>query len=402
MMSQKLPNRVLIVGGGIIGLATAWQLLRRGVGVHLLEKEERVGMHQSTRNSGVLHAGLYYKPGSLKARLAVRGIRLMTAFCEEHSIPYEICGKLVVAATGEEVPRLLELLDRGNRNGLKGLRLLDSSGMREIEPCAGGVSAVHVPEEGIVDYRSVCDVLAREIARLGGSITTGALVRSLRRTATEWQARGPAGCWTAPFLVNCAGLYCDRVHRMAGGRDSARILPFRGEYYRLKPESEALVRHLIYPVPDPSFPFLGVHFTRMIGGGVEAGPNAVLAFAREGYRLGEINFKDLAESLLFPGLWKFLLRYPRMCGRELLLSISKKRFCHELRRLVPKIQVRDLATGGSGVRAQAIDRDGSLLQDFRFGFEKNALHLLNAPSPGATASLAIGEAVIQEMETRFT
>lgn len=402
MSSEKqLPARVLIVGGGIIGLATALQLLRRGVGVHLLEKEERVGLHQSTRNSGVLHAGLYYKPGSLKARLAVRGIRLMTAFCQEHDIPYEVCGKLVVATGEEEMPRLMELLDRGTRNGLRGLRLLDVAAMREIEPHAGGIAAVHVPEEGIVDYRSVCDVLAREIIRNGGIITTKAAVRSLTWKASEWRAEGVAGSWVAPFLINCAGLHCDRVHAMAGGTGFACILPFRGEYHRLKRESESLVRHLIYPVPDPAFPFLGVHFTRMIGGGIEAGPNAVLAFAREGYRLRDINAFDLAESLTFPGLWKFLLRYPRMCGREILLSLNKRIFCHALQRLVPEIRTHDLAPGGAGVRAQAMERDGSLLQDFRFAYEKNALHLLNAPSPGATASLAIGEAVIQEIETHF-
>lgn len=401
MSVHHLPSRVLIVGGGIIGLATAWQLLRRGVGVHLLEKEERVGIHQSTRNSGVLHAGLYYKPGSLKAQLAVRGIRLMSSFCQEHNIPYEICGKLVVATSESEVPRLMELLERGRRNGLRNLRLLDSSAIREIEPHVAGVSAVHVPEEGIVDYRGVCDVLAHEIVHEGGVITTGAAVRSLVWNASEWRAESSSGSWAAPFVVNCAGLHCDRVHRMAGGNSTARIIPFRGEYHRLRKEREFLVRHLIYPVPDPAFPFLGVHFTRMIGGGVEAGPNAVLALAREGYRMRDINAIDLAESLAFPGLWRFLLQYPQMCSHELLLSLSKRCFCQALQRLIPEIQITDLTAGGAGVRAQAIDRDGTLLQDFRFAHGKNALHLLNAPSPGATASLAIGEAVVQEIETHF-
>ena len=401
MTSQNLPSRVLIVGGGIIGLATAWQLLRRGVGVHLLEKEERVGLHQSTHNSGVLHAGLYYKPGSLKAQLAVRGIRLMTAFCQEHNIPYEICGKLVVATGASEMPRLNELLDRGTRNGLRALRLLDPAAMREREPHVAGIAAVHVPEEGIVDYRSVCDALAREILQNGGTITTGAAIRKISRRGAEWRAASASDSWTAPFLINCAGLHSDRVHRLTGATCPARIVPFRGEYYRLAKSRESLVRHLVYPVPDPAFPFLGVHFTRMIGGGVEAGPNAVLAFAREGYRKSDIQPRDLAESLTFPGLWKFLGRYPRMCSQELLLSFSKTHFCRALQRLVPDITPQDLAPGGAGVRAQAIARDGSLLQDFCFAYGPMALHLLNAPSPGATASLAIGEAVIREIEKQF-
>lgn len=401
MRVQNLPARVLIVGGGLIGLATARQLLRRGVGVQVLEKEQRVGFHQSTHNSGVLHAGLYYKPGSLKARLAVQGIRAMTTFCEERDIPFEICGKLVVATAEEELPRLRDLLDRGKRNGLRNLRWLDTAMLREIEPSAAGLAAIHVPEEGIVDYRAVCDALEREIITLGGTVTTGALVQRLRKNGEDWMAETPEGTWRAPFLINCAGLHCDRVHRMAGGVTGARILPFRGEYYRLRKERESLVRHLIYPVPDPAFPFLGVHFTRLIGGGVEAGPNAVLAFAREGYRFSTVDVGDLAEALGFPGLWRFLLRYPRMCGRELLISLSRTAFCHALQRLVPAIQPQDLEAGGAGVRAQAMDRDGMLLQDFHFGYGPNALHLLNAPSPGATASLAIGDAIVREIEERF-
>lgn len=388
----------MIVGGGIIGLAIALQLLRRGVGVHLLEKEIRTGMHQSTHNSGVLHAGLYYKPGSLKARLAVRGIRLMTAFCREHGIPYEICGKLVVATEQVELSRLRELMDRGQANGLKDLQWLDSSAMREVEPHVTGIAAVHVPEEGIVDYRSVCDTLSKEIGRLDGRITFGAKVIALTQTKGGWRAETTAGAFEEPFLINSAGLQCDRIHRMGGGRSPARILPFRGEYYHLSKEKESYVRHLIYPVPDPAFPFLGVHFTRMIGGGVEAGPNAVLAFAREGYRMSDINVRDLAEALTFSGLWRFLMRYPKMCSHELLQSMSKERFYRSLQRLVPDLTAGDLEPGGSGVRAQAIDHDGTLLQDFCFGYGRNALHILNAPSPGATASLAIGEEVICELQ----
>lgn len=400
MNTQKLPKSVLIIGGGIVGLATALQLVRRGTRVQVLEKESQVGSHQSTHNSGVLHAGLYYQPGSLKARLAVRGIRLMVAFCEEHHIPFEICGKLVVATRAEELPRLEELLVRGQRNGLQGLQRLGAEALREIEPHARGLAAVHVPEEGIVDYRGVCDALEREILRLGGAIATGAEARSVARHGGEWRVETAEGGWSAPFLINCAGLHCDRVFRKAGGRGSVRILPFRGEYHRLKKEREMLVRHLIYPVPDPAFPFLGVHFTRLIGGGIEAGPNAVLAFAREGYRKCDVNLRDLAESLTFPGLWRFLGRYPRMCAHELALSLSKHSFCHALQRLVPEIRSGDLEMGGAGVRAQAIARNGSLLQDFHFEHGENALHLLNAPSPAATASLAIGETILQAIEAR--
>jgi len=392
-------NNPLIIGGGLVGLATAWQLLRSGrtKTLTLLEKESRVGAHQSTHNSGVLHAGLYYKPGSLKARLAVEGIREMTAYCREKNIPHEICGKVVVAVDESEVPRLRELEARGQANGLTGLRRLDRDELREREPHAAGVAALHVPEEGIVDYAAVCHALRDDILGLGGRIATDAKVSALHETSEGWSAGTAAGEFTGDFLVNCAGLQSDRVCRLAGLDPDDRIVPFRGEYYQLRPEASRLVRHLIYPVPDPKFPFLGVHFTRLIHDGIEAGPNAVLAFAREAYRKTQWNARDLADALGFPGLWKFLARHPRMAWDEGIRSLSKKLFCRSLQRLVPELREEDLAPGGAGVRAQAISRSGELVQDFRLVDGPRSLHVVNAPSPAATACLAIGREIVQRI-----
>jgi L-2-hydroxyglutarate oxidase len=387
---------VLIVGGGIVGLATAFRLSQRlpGAEITVVEKESSVGRHQTGHNSGVLHSGLYYKPGSLKARLAVRGIRQMVEFCREHAIPHEICGKLVVAADEAELPRLRDLHERGLANGLEGLRMLGPEEMREIEPHAGGVAALRVPQEGIVDYQKVCEALVKCIH---GRVATNAKVRSLRQTSGCWSAETQAGDFEAKFLINCAGLHCDRVSELAGLRREVRIVPFRGEYYKIKSDRQSLVRHLIYPVPDPKFPFLGVHFTRLIHGGVEAGPNAVLAFAREGYRKRDINPRDLFDAVSYSGLWNFLARHRRMCWEEIERSFSKRLFAQSLQRLVPEIRASDLDTGGAGVRAQAITPQGELVQDFHFVDQANAVHVLNAPSPGATASLAIGEEIVARL-----
>ncbi|MBJ7326106.1 MAG: L-2-hydroxyglutarate oxidase [Chthoniobacterales bacterium] len=394
-----MTKNPLVIGGGLVGLGSAWQLLRSGrvSRLTLLEKEARVGAHQSTHNSGVLHAGLYYKPGSLKARMAVEGIREMTAYCQEKNIPHEICGKVVVAVDGSEVPRLRELESRGQANGLQGLRWLGGEELRAIEPHAAGVAALHVPEEGIVDYAAVCDALRGDIAARGGQIVTGAAVRGLRETPDGWIAQTPAGEFEGDFIVNCAGLQCDRVCRLAGGNPTDRIIPFRGEYYKLRTESAHLVTNLIYPVPDPKFPFLGVHFTRLIGGGIEAGPNAVLALAREAYRKTQWNARDMADALSFPGLWKFLARHPRMAWEEGARSLSRKLFCRSLQRLVPDLREEDLSPGGAGVRAQAISPEGELVQDFRLVPGRRALHVLNAPSPAATASLAIGRHIAAQI-----
>jgi len=389
----------LIIGGGLVGLATARQLLRSGrvPSLTLLEKEARVGAHQSTHNSGVLHAGLCYKPGSLKARLAVEGIREMTAYCRGKNIPHEICGKVVVAVDENEIPRLRELETRGHANGLTGLRRLDRGGLRTLEPHAAGIAALYVPEEGIVDYAAVCEALRDDVLAMNGCIATNAKLTELRETSDGWIAETAAGEFAGDFLVNCAGLHSDRVCRLAGLDPADRIVPFRGEYYQLGPGAAHLVRHLIYPVPDPKFPFLGVHFTRLIHGGTEAGPNAVLAFGREAYRRTQWNARDLADAAGFPGLWKFLARHPRMAWDEGVRSLSKKLFCRSLQRLVPDLRVADLAPGGAGVRAQAISRDGELVQDFRLVAGPRALHVVNAPSPAATACLAIGREIVQRI-----
>lgn len=384
-----------IVGGGIIGLALAFRLTRRypGAQVSLFEKEAEVGKHQSGHNSGVLHAGLYYKPGSLKAQLAVTGVRQMRAFCERHEIAHDVCGKLVVACSQDETPRLRDLYDRGQRNGLRGLAWLDPHQMREIEPHVAGVAAVHVPEEGIVDYPAVCRALQRLIAAGGGEVLTGTTVEELRRTRAGWAVNGRE----VKFLVNAAGLHCDRVLALSGLKRNMRIVPFRGEYYQLNEEGRRLVRNLIYPVPDPRFPFLGVHFTRMIHGGVEAGPNAVLATAREGYRYTDFSLRDVVDTFSYGGFWRFMARYPSMTFFELKRSLSRSEFCRSLQRLVPALEERHLAPGGAGVRAQALAPDGTLVQDFEIIRAENALHLINAPSPGATASLAIADYLIDRI-----
>jgi (S)-2-hydroxyglutarate dehydrogenase len=389
---KKMSERIAVIGGGILGLAAAYRIGQRfpDAGITVLEKETSVCSHQSGHNSGVLHAGLYYKPGSLKARLAVRGIRQMVEFCKSHSIAHEICGKVVVATSEEEIPRLNALFERGEQNGLRDLRLLSREELREIEPHAAGLAAVRVPEEGIVDYRQVCDALVREIH---GKVITSARVTAIHRDGSGWRVISTAGDYGCDRLVTCAGLHSDRVAALSGRAREVRIVPFRGEYYKIRPERQFLVRNLIYPVPDPKFPFLGVHFTRLIHGGIEAGPNAVLAMSREGYTKTLVNVRDLADALAFPGLWRFLAKYPGMCWDEMRRSFSRKLFCASLQRLVPEIQPEDLVEGGAGVRAQAMTSDGSLVEDFHFVQGLNELHVVNAPSPGATASLAIGEEI---------
>ncbi|HEV7926781.1 MAG TPA: L-2-hydroxyglutarate oxidase [Verrucomicrobiae bacterium] len=397
-------KRIIIIGGGIVGLATAIKLSGRfpGAQVVVLEKEGDVGRHQSGNNSGVLHAGLYYKPGSLKARLAVSGIQEMIAFCKENGIRHEICGKLVVAVDETEVPRLHNLFERGQKNGLQGLRLLDRPRMLEIEPHVAGIAAVHVPQEGIVDFIQVCHAMVKKIEDAGGRVATHVCVKKIESQNGAWLVRAATGDWEADYVVNCAGLHCDRVAAMAGEKRDVRIVPFRGEYFKIKTERQYLVRHLIYPVPDPQFPFLGVHFTRLIEGGVEAGPNAVLAGAREGYRKTDLNPVDLFDALSFSGLWRFISKHKRMSWEEIKRSFSRQLFCQALQRLVPEIRVEDLDHGGAGVRAQAMSPDGELLQDFCLVRRPRGLHVLNAPSPGATASLAIGGEITRIVAEDFS
>jgi (S)-2-hydroxyglutarate dehydrogenase len=393
-------KRVLIVGGGIVGMATAYRFRERfpDARITVLEKEPQPGAHQSSHNSGVLHCGLYYKPGSVRARLAVTGIRQMVAFCQENGIAHEVCGKLVVAADESEVPRLRALQERGTANGLEGLRWLGPEEMREIEPHVGGVAALRVPREGIADYPQVCATLARKLTEGGTKLVTTARVTRLEHRGAGWLACTTAGDFEGDFLINCAGLHCDRVLELAGEKREMRILPFRGEYYKIKPERQYLVRNLIYPVPDPRFPFLGVHFTRLIRGGIECGPNAVLACAREGYHKTDFKFADLFDALSYAGFWRFLLRYRSTAWYELRRSFSREIFAKSLQRLVPEITTSDLDTGGSGVRAQAISPEGEIYQDFALVTRPNALHVLSAPSPAATASLAIGAEIVSMAE----
>jgi len=390
-----MAKRIAIIGGGIVGLSTALQILRRypSIQLRLLEKESGPGRHQTGHNSGVLHCGLYYRPGSAKARLAVQGIRRMVGFCAEQDVPYELCGKIVVATKAEEIPRLYALRERGTANGLEGLQMLGPEQIREYEPHAAGLAGLRVPLEGIVDFASVSLAMVRLIQSYGGQICFSAEVTQLREAGT-WRIETSGGEYEADFIINCAGLQCDRISRKAGARDRTRIVPFRGEYYTLTPERQNLVKNLIYPVPDPRFPFLGVHFTRLILGGVEAGPNAVLAFAREGYRRTDFSLRDSVETLTYRGFWRFLLKYPSMCGYEFLRSYSKHLFCCSLQRLVPELCIDDLSPGGTGVRAQALSPSGELVQDFYFVRQPRALHVLNAPSPAATAALAIADEII--------
>jgi L-2-hydroxyglutarate oxidase len=370
----------VIVGGGIVGLATAHRLLeaRPQSKLLLLEKEAKLAAHQTGNNSGVLHSGLYYKPGSEKAKLSVSGLQQMLGFCRAHGIAHEQCGKIVVATDENELPRLENLWQRGQANGLQGLRKLTPEQIKEIEPHAAGLAAIHVPQEGIVDYPAVCRKLGELIGKLGGEIRLNARVLKLVPGPNGWTTETTAGAFQARFVITCGGLHADRLVRAAGQKPSAKIIPFRGEYYQIKKERQHLVRHLIYPVPDPKFPFLGVHFTRLVHGGIEAGPNAVLAFAREGYRWSNINPRDLAESLCFPGLWKFLVKYPSLCGYEVYRSLSRTAFCRSLQRLVPEIRSADLEAGGAGIRAQAMTADGKLVEDFHFEEGRGILHVVNA------------------------
>ncbi|HTV63355.1 MAG TPA: L-2-hydroxyglutarate oxidase [Verrucomicrobiae bacterium] len=394
---------IVVVGGGIVGLATTYRLLEAQprLKILLIEKEPKLAAHQTGNNSGVLHAGLYYKPGSAKAQCAVEGLQQMVAFCRTHGIAHEQCGKIVVATEESELPRLENLWIRGNANGLQRLRKLNPEQIKEIEPHAAGIAAIHVPQEGIVDYPAVCEKLGELIRRNGGEIRLGARVEKIISGSGGRTLETTAGNFQAGFVVTCGGLHSDRLVRASGQKPSAKVVPFRGEYYVLKKARQFLVRNLIYPVPDPKFPFLGVHFTRLIHGGIEAGPNAVLAFAREGYKWTRVNARDLAESLAFPGLWRFLAKYPSICGYEIWRSLSRAVFCRSLQRLVPEIRADDLEPGGAGVRAQAMTPEGNLVEDFHFEEAGDILHVVNAPSPAATASLAIGAKISEKVLTRL-
>jgi len=384
---------VAIVGGGIVGLATALGLLEAKPGLRLivLEKEARVGRHQTGHNSGVVHTGVYYKPGTLKAKLCVEGVRKLRTFCETEGLAYEAFGKILVAVDRSEVPALAEIHRRGIANGVEGLRELDPHGIREIEPNAAGVAGLHVPGTASVDYQQIAQAMALRLEARGGAVRLHAEVLTIVNDASQIGIGTSIGDFTARYLVNCAGLQCDRVARMAGVDPQVQIVPFRGEYYQIKKERSHLVNGMIYPVPDPRFPFLGVHFTKTVTGGIEAGPNAVLALSREGYRWGSIDGGDLWETLRHPGFWVVARKYWKTGIGEMVRSASSRAFVAALQRLVPAIRVGDVVRAGAGVRAQAMDRAGNLLDDFAIQESPRALHVLNAPSPAATASLAIGE-----------
>ncbi len=387
---------VIIIGGGVVGLGVGLEITRRFPGKRLLvlEKEDRVARHQSGHNSGVIHSGVYYKPGSLKARLCVAGAAAMVEFCREHGIPHKVCGKVIVATAEEELARLDDLRKRGEANGLTGLRLIGPEELREIEPHAAGLRALVVPSTGITDYAVVCEKYAELITGNGGEVKTSAAAIAIRRSSSEIVVETPQGAFGTTALINCAGLYSDRISRMAGDDPGVMIVPFRGEYYDLTPERASLVNALIYPVPDPQFPFLGVHFTRRITGKVDAGPNAVLALAREGYRHTNINLRDLASSLTYGGFWRMARKHWRSALGEWHRSLAKPAFVDALRRLLPSIGADDLVPGGSGVRAQALKPDGALVDDFQFVPSGKVLHVLNVPSPAATASLMIGKSIV--------
>lgn len=398
-----------IIGGGILGLATALKVTAAHPNIRLLilEKEAGIARHQTGNNSGVIHSGLYYRPGSLKARSCVTGRKELIAFCDENSVPYEICGKVVVATSQEEIPRLEELHRRGISNGLQNLEIIGPQRLKEIEPHAIGVKGLYVPETGIVDYRKVAEAYADKVRDANGDIRLSQRVVGILDRPNEVVLQTSGGDYRTKYLINCCGLHSDIVAKMMGGasangnEEEHRIIPFRGEYYKIAPARQFLVRNLIYPVPDPTFPFLGVHFTRMAKGGVEAGPNAVFAYAREGYRHTDINLGDLWRTVSFKGFWAMTGKYWRTGFGELYRSLSKSAFVHALQKLLPEIRESDLVPGGAGVRAQAVSASGALVDDFVIKQSRNTIHVLNAPSPGATASLAIGQQICEMAETNF-
>ena len=387
---------VVVVGGGIVGLATALNLLksRPTLRLLLLEKENAFAAHQTGHNSGVIHSGLYYKPGSLKATNCINGYHMLLDFCRENEVPFELCGKIVVATSKEQLPLLENLYNRGIENGLGGLEKLNVTQMREIEPHVSGIAGIKVPQTGIIDYTAVSLKYAEKIQELGGELHLSEKVTSVSELNGVSTVVTTKGSYDTTLVINCAGLYSDKVAELTENEKiNVKIVPFRGEYFELKPEKRHLVKHLIYPVPDPNFPFLGVHFTRMIGGGVEAGPNAVLAFKREGYTKLAFNFNELSETLKWPGFQKVAAKYWKTGLGEYYRSFSKAAFTKALQELIPEIQKDDLIPGGAGVRAQACDREGGLLDDFSILENKQAINVCNAPSPAATSSLAIGKTV---------
>jgi L-2-hydroxyglutarate oxidase len=397
------PYDLTIVGAGIVGLATADALLQRWPDLRLLllEKEAAVAQHQTGHNSGVVHAGIYYTPGTLRAQLCVAGVGMLRDFCAEEGVAYNEVGKVIVATDELELPRLDRLLERGRANGVPGLQLIDAEELRRIEPHAAGLRAIHSPHTAIVDYPGVCRVLLQRLRSRGAQVHLETRLHGVRALPFSLELQTTRGPLQSQRLITCGGLHADRLARLTGTEPSVRIVPFRGEYYFLRPERRDLVRGLIYPVPDPALPFLGVHFTRTVHGEVEAGPNAVFALAREGYDWTRVNLTDLAETFAYPGFWRLARRVWRVGAFEMVRSLSKATFVRSLQKLVPSVTTADVRRGGAGVRAQAVDRDGKLLDDFAFAEGPRSLHLLNAPSPAATAALAIGAHLAERVAPWF-
>lgn len=398
MISESFD--VAVIGAGLVGLSTAFHIQKQypDKRVLLLEKESTVAKHQSGHNSGVIHSGIYYKPGSIKARNCVEGYHSIIAFAEEHGIPYEICGKIIVATSANELPILESIYQRGIENGLQGLRKLSPAELKEQEPHVAGLAGIQVPQTGIIDYPGVADrLLTLFTTELGGTSIFNTKLLHIYKSRGGLIAETSRGAFSVKKLVSCAGLHSDRVASLTEADNDLRIIPFRGEYYKLSPEKEGLVRNLIYPVPDPNFPFLGVHFTRMISGGVEAGPNAVLAFKREGYTFSAFSPTDLTSTLTWPGFWKVVAKYGRTGMGEIYRSLSKAAFTRALQKLIPEIQEKDLIPGGAGVRAQACDRNGKLIDDFDILRREDIIHVRNAPSPAATSCLAIGRTITEQV-----
>lgn len=394
---------ISIIGGGIVGLATALQIQSANpkLKILILEKESSLARHQTGNNSGVIHSGLYYKPGSLKATNCIKGYNMLLDFCRTNEIPFDLCGKIVVATEQQELPLLENLYTRGQQNGLTNLKKLTAEELKEYEPHVAGLAGIFVPQTGIVDYTVVANKYGEVFQKNGGTIHLNEKVLDIQHTNTHSVVITQTTSYTSKLVINCAGLYSDKVARMTVPNLNVKIIPFRGEYFKLKKEKEYLVKNLIYPVPDPNFPFLGVHFTRMAKGGVEAGPNAVLAFSREGYKKSNINVSELAESLAWPGFQKVAAKYWRTGMGEMYRSFSKAAFTKALQKLLPEIQESDLVEGGAGVRAQACDRNGGLVDDFLILEDTGVINVCNAPSPAATSSLAIGETVSKLALNRF-
>ncbi|MFN6082604.1 MAG: L-2-hydroxyglutarate oxidase [Bacteroidota bacterium] len=394
-LSVFMQNDVVIIGGGIVGLASAWNILKEnpGLKVAILEKEAQLAAHQTGHNSGVIHSGIYYKPGSLKAQNCIGGYHMLLDFCREHGIMFDLCGKLIVATDAWELPLLDNLYKRGLENRLDKISMVEQERLKEFEPHMRGIRAIHVPYTGIIDYTDVSLKLAELIEQMGGRIYTSQQAKDIRVKTDGVEVVTDYGVHSAKLMVNCAGLYCDKIAEMAGEKPDTRIIPFRGEYFMLKPEKRGLVRNLIYPVPDPNFPFLGVHFTRMIDGGIEAGPNAVFAFKREGYEKADVDLVELFESLTWPGFQKVATKFWKTGMGEFYRSFSKTAFTKALQKFIPEVQEDDLVPAEAGVRAQACDRTGGLLDDFKIIENNRAIHILNAPSPAATSSLSIGQTI---------